>query len=150
MKQTCFVCQNVDCLSRGSEKLLNELTQKVAERSLDAEVKPYICFGGCDFGPNIVIHPQKNWYAGVKPEDLPEIVESFGGRTARDAARYYRSNLERNRLLSARYRRILDSYRRPHQGLFRINFPRSLPWFLSRSRNDLASLCLSDSYSALK
>jgi NADH:ubiquinone oxidoreductase subunit E len=82
MKQTCFVCQNVDCLSRGSEKLLNELTQKVAERSLDAEVKPYICFGGCDFGPNIVIHPQKNWYAGVKPEDLPEIIESLGGGPA--------------------------------------------------------------------
>jgi len=51
---------------------MHELTEKVAARSLDAEVKPYICFGGCDFGPNIVIHPQKNWYAGVKPEDLPE------------------------------------------------------------------------------
>jgi len=61
MKQTCFVCQNVDCQSRGSEQLMNELTEKVAARSLDAEVKPYICFGGCDFGPNIVIHPQKNW-----------------------------------------------------------------------------------------
>lgn len=77
MKQTCFVCQNVDCLSRGSERLMNELTKQVAARGLDAEVKPYICFGGCDFGPNIVIHPQKNWYAGVKSEDLPEIVESL-------------------------------------------------------------------------
>jgi len=82
MKQTCFVCQNVDCQSRGSEQLMNELTAKVAARSLDAEVKPYICFGGCDFGPNIVIHPQKNWYAGVKPEDLPEIVESLAGGPA--------------------------------------------------------------------
>jgi (2Fe-2S) ferredoxin len=26
-----------------------------------------------------VIHPQKNWYAGVKPEDLPEIIESLAG-----------------------------------------------------------------------
>jgi len=34
MKQTCFVCQNVDCLSRGSEKLLNELTQQVRELGL--------------------------------------------------------------------------------------------------------------------
>ena len=79
MKQICFVCQNVDCKSRGSEKLMKELSKQVAERSLDAEVKPYICFGGCELGPNIVIHPQKVWYAGVKKEDLPEIVESLAG-----------------------------------------------------------------------
>jgi NADH:ubiquinone oxidoreductase subunit E len=82
MKQICFVCQNVDCLSRGSEALMKELTAQVAEKSIDAEVKPYICFGGCDFGPNIVIHPQKNWYAGVKKEDLPEIVASLTGGPA--------------------------------------------------------------------
>ena len=79
MKQNCFVCQNVDCQSRGSEELMKELTAQVAAQSIDAEVKPYICFGGCDFGPNIVIHPQKNWYAGVKKEDLPEIVNSLAG-----------------------------------------------------------------------
>ena len=77
MKQNCFVCQNVDCQSRGSEALMKELTEMVAAKSINAEVKPYICFGGCDFGPNIVIHPQKNWYAGVKKEDLPEIVNSL-------------------------------------------------------------------------
>ena len=82
MKQTCFVCQNVDCLSRGSEKLMVELTKQVEAKGVEAEVKPYICFGGCDFGPNIVVHPQKNWYAGVKPEDLPEIVESLAGGPA--------------------------------------------------------------------
>lgn len=58
---------------------MEELTKQVAAKSADAEVKPYICFGGCDFGPNIVVHPQKNWYAGVKLEDLPEIVESLTG-----------------------------------------------------------------------
>lgn len=79
MKQICFVCQNVDCQERGSEELMKEITAQVAEKSIDAEVKPYICFGGCDFGPNIVVHPQKNWYAGVKKEDLPEIVESLAG-----------------------------------------------------------------------
>ena len=82
MKQTCFVCQNVDCLSRGSEALMNELTSQVAAQSIDAEVKPYICFGGCDHGPNIVIHPQKAWYAGVKKEDLPDILASLSGGPA--------------------------------------------------------------------
>ena len=82
MKQTCFVCLNVDCKSRGSEELLNEITKQVADRGIDAEVKSYLCFGGCDHGPNIVIYPQKNWYAGVKREDLPEIIESIGGGPA--------------------------------------------------------------------
>ena len=79
MKQNCFVCLNVDCKSRGSEQLMNELSGKVTTHSLDVEVKPYLCFGGCDQGPNIVIHPQKLWYAGVKKEDLPEILESLAG-----------------------------------------------------------------------
>ncbi len=79
MRQICFVCQNVDCKSRGSEQLMNELARKVAERSLDVEVKPYLCFGACDEGPNVVVHPQKNWYAGVKREDLPDIVNSLAG-----------------------------------------------------------------------
>ncbi|MBI2229349.1 MAG: (2Fe-2S) ferredoxin domain-containing protein [Deltaproteobacteria bacterium] len=94
MKQNCFVCLNVDCKIRGSEQLMNELTGKVTTHSLDVEVKSYTCFGGCDQGPNIVIHPQRVWYAGVpnivihpqrvwyagvKPEDLPEIVESLNG-----------------------------------------------------------------------
>jgi len=82
MKQICFVCQNVDCKSRGSERLLNELSNKVAERSLDVEVKSYLCFGECEYGPNIVIYPQKNWYAGVKLEDLPEILDSLAGGPA--------------------------------------------------------------------
>jgi (2Fe-2S) ferredoxin len=82
MKQTCFVCQNVDCLSRGSEALMKDLTDQIAAASADAEVKPYICFGGCDFGPNVVVHPQKVWYAGVKKDDLPEIVKSLTGGPA--------------------------------------------------------------------
>jgi (2Fe-2S) ferredoxin len=79
MKQICFVCQNVDCKSRGSEALMNELANQVTARSLDAEVKSYLCFGACELGPNIVIYPQKNWYAGVKREDLPEILDSLAG-----------------------------------------------------------------------
>src|ERR1051325_390618 len=82
MKQTCFVCLNVDCKSRGSEERINEITRQVADRGIDSEVKSYLCFGDCDHGPNIVVYPQKNWYAGVKREDLPEIVESLAGGSA--------------------------------------------------------------------
>ena len=46
MKQTCFVCQNVDCQSRGSEQLMDQLSKQVAARSNDAELNQYICFVG--------------------------------------------------------------------------------------------------------
>src|SRR5258706_1205852 len=82
MKQTCFVCQNIDCQQRGSEELLKELTQQVAAQSIDAEVKPYICFGGCAFRPNLVIPTPKKWYAGVKKHDLPDTLNSPAGRPA--------------------------------------------------------------------
>lgn len=80
MKKICLVCQNVDCKSRGSEELMKRLGQAIAEKGLtDVEVKPYMCFGACQEGPNIVLYPEKSWYAGVKAEDLKEIVDHLAG-----------------------------------------------------------------------
>ncbi|MBI3057940.1 MAG: (2Fe-2S) ferredoxin domain-containing protein [Deltaproteobacteria bacterium] len=80
MKQIFLVCQNVDCKSRGSEQLMKELERQVAERGLsDVEVRSYICFGACQDGPNIVLYPEKSWYAGVKIEDLMDIMNHLAG-----------------------------------------------------------------------
>lgn len=52
----------------------------MAERGLaNVTVKSYLCFGGCEHGPNLVVYPQKTWYAGVKKEDAGEIVEYVAG-----------------------------------------------------------------------
>ena len=82
MKPICFVCQNIDCKLRGSEQLMSQIVDSIAARSIEAEVRSYLCFGACDQGPNIVVYPQKYWYADVKMEDLPEIVESLAGGPA--------------------------------------------------------------------
>ncbi|MFQ5538809.1 MAG: ferredoxin [Candidatus Binatia bacterium] len=80
MKQICLVCQNVDCKSRGSEEIMKELERRVADKNLsDVEVRSYMCFGACQEGPNIVLYPEKSWYAGVKKEDLNEIVDHLVG-----------------------------------------------------------------------
>ena len=80
MKQNCFVCLNVDCKNRGSEDIIKELQERVAEKGLsDLEVRPYMCFGACQEGPNIVLYPEKSWYAGVKKEDLDEILAHVAG-----------------------------------------------------------------------
>jgi (2Fe-2S) ferredoxin len=82
MRPICFVCQNVDCKLRGAEQLMREITNQLAARSIDAEVKSYLCFGACDRGPNIVVYPQKCWYTRVQLTDVPEIVNSVAGGPA--------------------------------------------------------------------
>lgn len=78
--KVCLVCQNVDCKTRGSEQLMVELQKRVEAKGLsDVEVKPYMCFGACQEGPNIVLYPEKSWYAGVKVEDLDEIAHHLAG-----------------------------------------------------------------------
>jgi (2Fe-2S) ferredoxin len=57
--------------------VLAELQRQAAERGLDdVDVKSYLCFGGCSHGPNLVVYPQKVWYAGVKKEDAGEILDA--------------------------------------------------------------------------
>jgi sirohydrochlorin cobaltochelatase len=73
-----LVCQNADCMQRGSGELLQKLTQKL-KGAADVEVKPYMCFGGCQSGPNIVLYPQKVWYCGVKQTDVDDIAAHASG-----------------------------------------------------------------------
>ena len=82
MRSICFVCQNLDCKLRGAEQVMNEITSQLAARSIDAEVKSYLCFGACDRGPNVVVYPQKCWYTRVQLTDIPEIVNSVAGGPA--------------------------------------------------------------------
>jgi len=80
VKQICLVCQNVDCKSRGSEEILKELDREASQRGLtDVEVRPYMCFGACQEGPNVVLYPEKSWYGGVKKEDLKDILDHLAG-----------------------------------------------------------------------
>jgi (2Fe-2S) ferredoxin len=34
------------------------------------------CLDQCERGVTVVVYPEQVWYGGVKPEDVPEIVES--------------------------------------------------------------------------
>lgn len=85
MKRFCLVCQNVDCKSRGSEEIMKDLQERVAAKGLeDVEVRSYMCFGACQEGPNMVLYPDRFWYAGIKSEDLDDIVEHMAGGPAVD------------------------------------------------------------------
>ena len=84
-KKYVFVCTNVDCRARGATKVLERLRQGVQDNGCapNVEVREYMCFGACHDGPNVVVHPDKVWYAGVKEEDADRIVKEHlkGGQT---------------------------------------------------------------------
>jgi len=74
-----IVCSNVDCAARGAQKNIEGIERRLTAAGSDVKVKTYLCFGGCDYGPNIVLYPEGTWYAGVKESDLDEIVEHVLG-----------------------------------------------------------------------
>src|SRR5215210_8196785 len=73
-----LVCQNVDCLARGAGQLIEQLQTRLADCGT-CDVRPYMCFGACQDGPNIVLYPERVWYAGVKESDVEAIAQHAQG-----------------------------------------------------------------------
>ena len=75
-----FVCTGGDdCPSKGDvEGFVKHLRAEVvkAGRQRDIRINKAGCFSQCGHGPMIVVYPENVWYAGVKQDDLPEIVQS--------------------------------------------------------------------------
>ena len=77
-KRNILVCINVDCKRRGSEAVLEEFRTQTAGAE-DIEITAYPCFGGCEYGPNVVLHPLKTFYSGVTAADVPAIRAHLDG-----------------------------------------------------------------------
>ena len=71
----------MDCRVRKATETMDELNKALAGDD-SIEVRPYMCFGACHEGPNVVIYPDKAWFAGVKPEDVREVVAYLKGGDA--------------------------------------------------------------------
>jgi len=87
-----FVCENlrpdVDprgcCAARGGTAVREALKAELKRRGLQGRVRANAagCLDACAHGVSLVVYPEGVWYGGVRPEDVPEIVEShlLGGR----------------------------------------------------------------------
>jgi (2Fe-2S) ferredoxin len=76
---TCLVCHNIDCKSRGSIEISEAIEQRLTAAGSPVEVKPYLCFGACEQGPNIVLYPEGTWYTEVEPGDVDAITSHILG-----------------------------------------------------------------------
>jgi (2Fe-2S) ferredoxin len=81
-----FVCTTGStCPTQGdTEAFVKTMRAAVSKAGLHTEIRVNKsgCFSQCGNGPMIVVYPEDVWYAGVKAEDLEEIIQShlLGGK----------------------------------------------------------------------
>lgn len=71
-----LICAGTGCTSSNSPAIEAEFERWFAQFGLEKEVKIVKtgCFGLCQKGPIVAIHPDRVFYCQVKPEDVHEIV----------------------------------------------------------------------------
>ena len=76
------------CDPEGTEALRSAFKKEIERRGLKPLVRANYsgCLDQCELGPTVVIYPQAIWYGGVRPADVPRIVEEtiIGGRILED------------------------------------------------------------------
>jgi len=79
LQHCIFVCNAASCQSSQGLQIKQALDKAIQERDLQEEVcvKGAGCMGLCAEGPLVSIEPDQILYSKVKPEDVPEIVESL-------------------------------------------------------------------------
>ncbi len=81
-----FVCTTGGtCPTQGdTEAFVKQMRAAVSKADLHTEIRinKSGCFSQCGNGPMVVVYPEDVWYAGVKAEDLEDIVQShlLGGK----------------------------------------------------------------------
>lgn len=75
-----FVCTaGSTCPTQGdTEGFVKSMRAELAKAGLHEQVRVNKagCFSQCGHGPMLVVYPEDVWYAGIRAEDLPEIVRS--------------------------------------------------------------------------
>ncbi len=79
-----MVCSGTACTSAESQVLLRNLEKEIEQRGLKENVRVFKtgCFGFCQNGPIVMVHPGEVFYCNVKPEDAKELAEThlIGGQ----------------------------------------------------------------------
>ena len=73
-KKLVTICAGTGCRGYGCIKVKEELEAEIKKQNIDVEVRATGCFGFCEKGPLVVVHPQKIFYQRVKGNDVADIV----------------------------------------------------------------------------
>ncbi len=71
-----LICGGTGCTSSGSLNIQKAFEEHIAKNGLTEEIKLVQtgCFGLCELGPVVIVHPEGTFYSRVTPEDVEEIV----------------------------------------------------------------------------
>ena len=71
------ICGGTGCNALGSKQVYDAFETEIKKQGLEKKVmlKRTGCHGFCEKGPVVVIMPDKYFYPGVQPEDVPKIVK---------------------------------------------------------------------------
>jgi NADH-quinone oxidoreductase subunit F len=73
-KQLVTICAGTGCRGYGCIKVKEALEAEISKQNVKVEVRATGCFGFCEKGPLVVVHPQKIFYQQVKEKDVADIV----------------------------------------------------------------------------
>ena len=73
-KKLVTICAGTGCRGYGCIKVKEELETEIKKQNIDVEVRATGCFGFCEKGPLVVVHPQKIFYQQVKEKDVADII----------------------------------------------------------------------------
>jgi len=65
------------CAEKGADEVRDTFKRLLHERGLKSRIRANAagCLDQCARGASVVVYPEQVWYGGVRPEDVPEIVE---------------------------------------------------------------------------
>ncbi|HEY56359.1 MAG TPA: 4Fe-4S binding protein [Dehalococcoidia bacterium] len=77
-KPCVTICSGTGCHAYGSEKVAQTFAAEINKNGLKekVDIRRTGCHGYCERGTIVVIFPQEICYLRVKPEDVPEIIET--------------------------------------------------------------------------
>ncbi|SES88483.1 NAD(P)-dependent iron-only hydrogenase diaphorase component flavoprotein [Natronincola peptidivorans] len=72
-----LICSGTACESQESREMIEKFHQELKKADLHEEIQIVKtgCFGFCEKGPIVKIHPDHVFYVEVKPQDVEEIVK---------------------------------------------------------------------------
>ncbi|MFW6357787.1 MAG: (2Fe-2S) ferredoxin domain-containing protein [Chroococcales cyanobacterium] len=76
-KACVLVCQKSSCRKRGADQVGKAIAQTLEQQGLDSDVaiKGTGCMKQCKKGPCVVFMPDKSRYIGVKPHNIPPLID---------------------------------------------------------------------------
>jgi NADH:ubiquinone oxidoreductase subunit F (NADH-binding)/(2Fe-2S) ferredoxin/Pyruvate/2-oxoacid:ferredoxin oxidoreductase delta subunit len=73
-KKLVTICAGTGCRGYGCIRVKEALEAEISKQNINVEVRATGCFGFCEKGPLIVVHPQKIFYQQVKEKDVADII----------------------------------------------------------------------------